>query len=242
MNETAPISTNHRRRVAFYGGSFDPVHRGHLAIGFALLEQFKLDEFVFLPAFHAPHKKRNKPTSAYDRYAMLCLVTENEPHIAVSKMEIEMPERQYSVETLATLNAELPDTDIFFVMGADSWMDITTWREWEKVLSMTNHIVVTRPGYFVTDEHVTDEIRSRIVDLRGVFNAKPQSGNDAKAETRPVGSVNFVNEHRIYLTNAVNFDISATEIRQKIRDCDASWHNDVPVEVANYIEKYQIYN
>lgn len=243
MNETAPISTDRRRRVAFYGGSFDPVHRGHLAIGFALLEQFKLDEFVFLPAFHAPHKKRNKPTSAYDRYAMLCLVTENEPHITVSKMEIEMPERQYSVETLATLNTELPDTDIFFIMGADSWMDIMTWREWEKVLSMTNHIVVTRPGYLVTNEHVTDEIRSRIVDFRKDIPAKPQSCRDEKAETRSVENALSTGERRsIFLTDAVNFDISATEIRQKIRDCDASWHNDVPVEVANYIEKYQIYN
>lgn len=217
-------------RIAYYGGSFDPVHNGHLAIAKRLLEQIQLDEFVFLPAFHAPHKKRKKPASAYDRYAMLCLLTENEPKIRVSKMEIEMPERPFSVETLTTLKEKLPDAEIFFVMGADSWMDITTWREWEKVLSLSNHIVVTRPGYPVTNEHVTDEIRSRIVDLR-------------KAETRPVGSMNSGSgDHRIYLTDAVNINISATNIREKIRNQDNSWHNDVPVEVANYIEKYQIYN
>jgi len=217
-------------RIAYYGGSFDPVHIGHLAIAKTLIEQFGLDEFVFLPAFHAPHKKRKKPTSAYDRYAMLCLLTENEPKIRVSKMEIEMPGRPYSVETLTTLNEELPDAEIFFVMGADSWMDITTWREWEKVLSLTNHIVVTRPGYPVTNEHVTAEIHSRIVDLR-------------KAETRTVGSVySSTGDHRIYLTDLVNINISATSIREKIRNRDDSWHRDVPVEVANYIEKYQIYN
>ncbi len=220
-------------RIAYYGGSFDPVHNGHLAIAKTLLEQFGLDEFVFLPAFHAPHKKRKKPTSAYDRYAMLCLLTENEPKIRVSKMEIEMPERPYSVETLTTLNEKLPDTEIFFVMGADSWMDITTWREWEKVLSLSNHIVVTRPGYPVTNEHVTAAIRSRIVDLRG----------SQKAETGKIQSLtSTTSQANIYLTDSVNIDISATNIRDKIRSQDNSWKNDVPIEVANYIEKYQIYN
>src|SRR5438445_2085904 len=160
------VVANQPRRIAFYGGSFDPVHRGHLAVAQALLEQFELDEFVFIPAFHAPHKVRLKPTSAYDRYAMLCLVTENEPNMSVSKMEVEMPDRPYSVQTLRQLNVERPDDEIFFVMGADSWMDIRTWREWETVLTMTNIIVVTRPDVEIGFDHVTDEICSRIVDLR----------------------------------------------------------------------------
>lgn len=213
------------KRIAFYGGSFDPVHRGHLAIAHALLDQFKLDEFVFVPAFHAPHKQRSEPTSAYDRYAMLCLVTRNEPDISVSKMEIEMPERPYSVETLSRLNAELPNDEIFFVMGADSWMDITSWREWETVLSLSNHIVVTRPGSKIGVSHVTDEIRSRIADLR----------------SEPGAIATDSSKRSIYITDAVNLDISATEIRQKVRDGVTSWSADVPPEVANYIEKYQIY-
>ena len=223
------------KRFAYYGGSFDPVHNGHVAIAHALVEQFELDEFVFLPAFHAPHKKRSKPTSAYDRYAMLCLVTENEPNISVSKLEIELPERPYSVETLPRLNALHPGDTIFFVMGADSWMDITTWREWETVLALTNHIVVTRPGYGVTTDHVTDEIRSRIVDLS-------EPGAIATGLRRDDQRSTINDQRNIYFTESVNLDISATEIRQKIRVNDASWRNDVPVEVANYIEKYQIYN
>ncbi len=223
------------KRIAFYGGSFDPPHRGHLAIADALLEQFKLDEFVFIPAFHAPHKLKKQPTSAYDRYAMLCLITAADPKISVSKMEIEMPERPYSVETLSRLKTEMPDDEVFFVMGADSWMDITTWREWEKVLSMTNHIVVTRPGSEVGIGHVTDEARSRIVDLR-------QAG---KAEKRRKGEKetphSFRTPHSIYITNAVEIGISATEIRRKIHENDQSWLTDVPAEVANYVEKYQIY-
>jgi nicotinate-nucleotide adenylyltransferase len=213
------------KRIAFFGGSFDPVHNGHLAIAHALLKQFELDEFVFIPAFHAPHKSRLKPTSAYDRYAMLCLVTLNEPQMSVSKMEIELPEKPYSVETLTRLNSELPNDQIFFVMGADSWMDITNWREWEKVLSLTNHIVMTRPGIPIGASHVTDEIRSRIIEIRS--EPSPADPKDRKL---------------IFHSDLVNKDISATEIRRKVREADITWKADVPSEVAIYIEKYQIYN
>lgn len=213
------------RRIAFYGGSFDPVHRGHLAIAEALIFRFQLDQFTFIPAFHAPHKVRLKPTSAYDRYAMLALSTNSEYEMSVSRIEIEQPERPFSVETLSRLNEIFPDDHLFFVMGADSWMDITTWREWETVLSLTDHIVVTRPGYELSFDHVTDEIRGRIRDLRnGSSIAKERSASKM-----------------IYITDAVNIDISATDIRAKARTTDASWQIDVTSEVAKYIEKYQIY-
>ena len=229
IKNESPSVASCPRRVAFYGGSFDPVHSGHLAISGVLVKQFELDEFVFIPAFHAPHKTRLKPTSAYDRFAMLCLATQSEHKIAVSKLEIEMPERPYSVETLARLNAERPGDEIFFVMGADSWMDITTWREWERVLSLSNHIVVTRPGVEIEFAHVTDEIRSRIVDLRG--RSEPGDVATAFSGYKPL----------IFFTDSVNLNISATEIRRKIRGGDVSWREDVPAEVANYVEKYQIY-
>lgn len=234
------------RRIAFYGGSFDPVHRGHIAIAHALVDQFELDEFVFIPAFHAPHKLRARLTSAYDRYAMLCLVTQNEPTIRVSKMEIEMPERPYSVETLTRLNHEHPDDEIFFVMGADSWMEITAWREWEKVLSLSNHIIVTRPGVELGHSHVTKGIGQQMIDLR------KEGEKVRKGEGKPgwaALSTSFLSSPRsairdarsIFITDAVNIDISATQIRRRIRENDVSWRRDVPHEVANYIEKYQIY-
>lgn len=213
------------RRAAYYGGSFDPPHRGHVAIAHALVDQFGLDEFVFVPAFHAPHKQRKKPTSAYDRYAMLCLVTQDEPMISVSRIEIETHERRYSVETLSRIVTERPGDEIFFVMGADSWMEITAWREWEKVLSLTNHVVVTRPGVEMGFSHVGDEIGSRVVDLR----------NDNEPRT-----TNY--ERSIYITDAVQIEVSATDIRRKVREGEASWREDVPDEVAKYIEKYQIYS
>lgn len=213
------------KRIAFYGGSFDPVHNGHMAVARAVTERFELDRFVFIPAFHAPHKSRMKPTSAFDRYAMLCLVTQNEASMNVSKIEVELPEKPFSVETLSSLNEQFANDELFFVMGADSWMGITTWRHWERVLMLTNHIVVTRPGIDLDTSHVSDEIRSRIVDIRS-SNVRDSIGG----------------EKHIFLSDLVNIDISATEIRRKARLSDPSWKRDVPAEVAIYIEKYQIYN
>ena len=213
------------KRIAFYGGTFDPPHLGHLTIAEQLLKTFALDEFVFVPAFHAPHKTRTKPTSPYDRFTMLCMATASTPAATVSRIEIELPEKPFTVETLGRLQGVYRDDKIFFVMGADSWMDIRTWREWERVLLMTDHIVVTRPGVNVTIDHVTDDVRERIIDVRGLRDLSIDNGGP-----------------HIYLTDAVDLDISASQIRARIRAGDASWRADVPVPVANYIEKYQIYS
>lgn len=216
------------KRIAFFGGSFDPVHNGHLAIARKLLAIFDLDEFVFIPAFHAPHKPDRKPTSAYHRYAMLSLATSDEPKISISSMELEMPERPYTVETLERLKISHPDTRIFFVMGADSWMDILTWREWEKVITMVDQIVVTRPGYEIGFDHVTQEIRDLVVDTkskpRGTWDLGPGTGAS-----------------RIYITDAVELDISASSLRKDIKNGVPGWQAKVPAGVAKYIEKYQIY-
>ncbi len=213
------------KRIAFYGGSFDPVHRGHLAIAEKLTKIFELDEFVFVPAFHAPHKSRRQPTSAYQRFAMLCLATAEQKKLKVSTMELEVPEKPYTVETLTKLKSDLPDDQIFFVMGADSWEEINTWREWEKVLTIVNIIVVTRPNYEIGFSHVTDEIREMMIDLRNDKN-EPRITN---------------HESRIYITDAVQMDISATRIREMIRADDKNWKESVRVEVVEHIEKYGLY-
>lgn len=211
------------KRIAFYGGSFDPPHNGHLAIAARLTEIFALDEFVFVPAFHAPHKKDKNPTAAFHRYAMLCLATNNAPKIKVSRIELEAPEKPYTIETLTRLKSELKNTRIFFVMGADSWDEITTWREWEKILTVVNIIVVTRPGYEIEFSRVTEGIRERIVDARGRMHF------DLRLEDK------------IYITDAVEIDVSATEIRESVRRNETDWRENVPESVARYIEKYGIY-
>lgn len=212
------------KKIAYFGGTFDPIHNGHLAIGRALIEQFDLDRFYFMPAFHAPHKPDRPPTSAYHRYAMLCLATESDVHLAVSTHELDQREKRYTIDTLPELHARHPDDKVFFVMGADSWNDILTWREWEKVLLSSDHIVVTRPGYDLRFDHVTDRIRDRIVDLRRVKNTA--------ADTM---------DKQIYFSDAVHFDTSATKLRADLNDGTLDNKSDLPSTVANYIEKYDLY-
>lgn len=214
------------KRIAFYGGSFDPVHNGHLAIAESLTEIFAFDEFVLIPAFHAPHKSRRQPTSAYQRFAMLCLATDKLAKVKVSTMELEVPGKPYTIETLTKLKSDLPDDEIFFVMGADSWTEINTWREWGKILTIVNIIVVTRPNYDIGFSHVTDEIREKIIDLR-----------TDKNELRITN-----HESRIYITDAVQMDISATRIREMIRADKIRWETFVNQEVAKHIEKYDLYD
>ena len=219
------------KRIAYYGGSFDPVHRGHMMVAEKILELFRLDRFVFIPAFHAPHKPHSTPTSAYHRYTMLCLATQNAPKMSVSLMEIETGEKRYSLDTLSELKIKNAENTMYFVMGADSWRDIRTWHEWEKVLLLTNHIVVSRPGYPVATDHITDSVRHRLVDLQSM---------DAASARSAIDSTSFGD--KIFLTNAVNFDVSATEIREDIREDDILDRTDgVPEEVAKYIEKYELY-
>lgn len=221
------------KRIALYGGTFDPVHNGHVAVAKGLLKLFALDQVLFIPAHVAPHKRETQVTPALQRYAMLVLATEYEPQLSVSTIELDAPERPYTVDTLSRMRALVGrEARLFFIMGADSWTEITTWREWERVLMFCNHIVVTRPGYHWSAGHVTPLIRERIVDLRGA---------DRDSFTREVGLSESL---KIYVTDAVYMDVSATAIRGIVsagRATDAEIETLVPPPVAEFIRKYRLY-
>lgn len=143
------------KRIALYGGTFDPVHLGHLEIARRVSELFEIEKVIFIPAQMAPHKIGRPVTPPIHRYAMLALATQDDPDLLVSTFELDDPDRRYTVDTVEHFQRELNDsTELFFIMGADSWSEITTWREWERLLTMTNHIVVTRPGYESSKAHV----------------------------------------------------------------------------------------
>lgn len=217
------------KRIALYGGTFDPVHRGHIAVAAGLSKLFALDEVLFIPAALAPHKRESKVTSAFHRYAMLALATQGEPGMRISTFELDAPEKPYTFETLSRMQESLGrEAQLFFVMGADSWTEITTWREWERVLALSNHIVVTRPGYEWSAGHVTPSVRERIVDLRGA--------NVERRAAQVIGE----GEAKIYVTDAVNVDVSATAIRRAVRE-DSGWREFVTPSVADYIRKYGLY-
>jgi nicotinate-nucleotide adenylyltransferase len=137
-----------KKRIALYGGTFDPVHAGHLEIARRISELFEIEKVIFIPAQLAPHKVGRPVTEPIHRYAMLALATQHDPRLVVSTYELDDPDRRYTVDTIEHFQRELNDsTELFFIMGADSWSEITTWREWERLLTMTNHIVVSRPGF-----------------------------------------------------------------------------------------------
>src|SRR6266567_1338664 len=188
-----------KRRVALYGGTFDPVHLGHLEVARRIAELFEIEKVLFVPAQIAPHKLTRAVTAPLHRYAMLVLASQNDPQIFVSTFELDAPDRHYTVDTIAHFQSSFGDsTELFFIMGADSWSEITTWRDWERLLTMTNHIVVTRPHFELRTDHLGESVRKRIVDLRGVEKAP------GAAEPSGPGT--------IFISDAVMVDISATEI------------------------------
>ncbi|HEV2882391.1 MAG TPA: nicotinate-nucleotide adenylyltransferase [Pyrinomonadaceae bacterium] len=221
-------------RVALYGGTFDPVHDAHVAVACELLKLFTLDEVLFIPAHVAPHKRRNvPPASPWHRYAMLTMATQSESRLRVSTVELDKPEKPYTVETIARLKDAMPGARFLFVMGADSWDEITTWREWERLLSMCAHVVVTRPGYEIFTEHVTQRERARIVDLRLTDAHAAQDGRQ----------IEVTGESKIYFTDAVKMEVASRDIRRRVREAGDGQEVDlkVPPPVAEYIKKYRLY-
>jgi nicotinate-nucleotide adenylyltransferase len=219
-----------RKRIAIYGGTFDPVHSGHLEIARTVSQLFAIDEFLFVPARVAPHKTTREVSSALHRHAMLVLATEADPRLCVSMLELDGPERQYTVDTLSHFRARFAESaDLFFVMGADSWAEITSWREWERLLTLANHVVVTRPDHEFSVDNVGPAIGARVVDLRGLAKEDALSLVEA-------------GKQKIFVTDCVMMEVSATAVRQAAREDRAEDLNRlVPPAVANYIRKYRLY-
>ena len=218
-----------RKRIAIYGGTFDPVHLGHLQVARSISEIFAIDQFLFVPARVAPHKADREVSSGFHRHAMLALATENDPRLCISTYELEGRERQYTVETLDHFGSQTSDfADLFFVMGFDSWSEITTWRDWERLRTLANLIVVTRPGFEFSVEEVGSGVAASIVDVRG-------RNEEAASPARQDGK-------KIFITDAVKLDISATAVRQAARAGQSEeLEKLVSREVAEYIRKYRLY-
>ena len=203
------------------------MHNGHVEISRAIVDNFSLDQLLIVPAHRPPHKDPRGITDAYHRFAMAALGTLEVPRVIVSTIELEAPERPYTFETIERLRSIVgPEARLFLVMGADSFQEISTWREPARLLSSTDVIVVSRPGRAIELSHLDDRFRATVIDLR-----------DHKAELEISGGVD---DHRIYLTGYVNNAVSSTEIRQRV--CEGQAIDElVPSRVADYINKYDLY-
>jgi nicotinate-nucleotide adenylyltransferase len=133
------------RRLALFGGAFDPVHNAHLEIAKEAARRFELDQVLFVPAAHPPHKRLHAPYE--DRYRMVELAVRNQPGLAASRLEAGTVQ-SFSIDTIENFKPELAADDrLFFVIGADAFAEIHTWKRWRDVVRAVEFIVVSRPGH-----------------------------------------------------------------------------------------------
>ena len=135
-------------KIGILGGTFDPIHQGHLLLARAAQKQYQLDKVIFIPALIPPHKtNRRDMTPAPYRCGMVELALKDQPGFEVSSMEFDRPEVSYTVETLRALRKENPSSEFFLIVGADAAAEISGWKESDEILKMAKVLVARRPGY-----------------------------------------------------------------------------------------------
>ncbi|MEW2415126.1 nicotinate-nucleotide adenylyltransferase [Streptomyces sp. NPDC046866] len=145
---TGPV----KRRLGVMGGTFDPIHHGHLVAASEVAALFHLDEVVFVPTGQPWQKSQRAVSPAEDRYLMTVIATASNPQFSVSRIDIDRGGPTYTIDTLRDLTALNPDADLFFITGADALAQILTWRNADELFSLAHFIGVTRPGHHLTDD------------------------------------------------------------------------------------------
>ncbi|MET8151844.1 nicotinate-nucleotide adenylyltransferase [Actinoplanes sp. NPDC049668] len=142
-----------RRRIGIMGGTFDPIHHGHLVAASEVQSRFGLDEVVFVPTGQPWQKGKVSP--AEDRYLMTVIATASNPHFQVSRADVDRDGPTYTVDTLRDLHAIFGSTaDLFFITGADALAKILSWKDALEMLSLAHFVGVTRPGFELSDDHL----------------------------------------------------------------------------------------
>jgi nicotinate-nucleotide adenylyltransferase len=185
-------------RVALFGGSFDPPHRGHVAIARAAADSFRLNSVLFAPAGRQPLKERGAGASYEHRLRMTELACAEDPRFAVSTLDAPRSDGlpNYTVQTLEALRSSQPDAHLFNLAGADSFHTLAHWREPHRLLQLAEWIVVSRPGFELTDPRgmtLTDEQRGRIHLLL--------HAGDPCADLLSPGVCDYIRRRRLYLAS-----------------------------------------
>ncbi|WP_394551807.1 nicotinate-nucleotide adenylyltransferase [Agromyces sp. MMS24-JH15] len=134
-----------RRRIGVMGGTFDPIHHGHLVAASEVAQSFDLDEVVFVPTGQPAYKRVT--TSAEHRYLMTVIATASNPRFTVSRVDIDRDKTTYTIDTLHDLAARFPDADLFFITGADAVAQILSWRDVSELWELAHFVAVSRPGH-----------------------------------------------------------------------------------------------
>lgn len=197
------------------GGTFNPIHYGHLVTAEEARIQFNLDRVLFIPTGDPPHKEGQKITNAQQRYLMTVMATGSNPYFYVSRMEIDRPQPSYTMDTVKDLHEVYKDSQIFFITGTDAVLDILTWKNPAEILNLCIFIAATRPGYELDR---LNNIKKRLKDELGIAD---------------------INE-KIHIIKIPALAISSTDIRNRVRTGKPIRYL-LPEGVANHIYKMGFY-
>ena len=219
------------RHIALFGGTFDPVHSGHVAVARAAERRFHLDCVYFIPSRRPPHKPASELCAFEHRFAMVALACSAYPRFVPSLAEANMngasPHVFYSIDTVRRFRQEFngPGDRIYFIMGADSFLDLHAWKDYGELLQLCHFVVANRPGF-------------RIGALREVIPPALLAPTDAK--TARDSRVIQLRDTAVYLLETVASSVSATDVRKRIEH-GRPVRGLVPPRVEEYITKQALY-
>jgi nicotinate-nucleotide adenylyltransferase len=204
-------------RIAIFGGTFDPVHSGHLRVAEAVADAFEIDELHFVPTFTPPHKDPIGITSAFHRFAMVALAIAPFDRFRLSTIEADRLGARYTVDTLELMHDLYPEATLLFITGADLFAEIEDWKDYERLFELANIAVINRPGSTMRHD-------IRPVEVVTEHPENPLSSNP-----------------RVYYLPELNEDISSTRLREQLQHGHESdeW---VPSAVRAYITRHKLYS
>ena len=189
-------------RVGIMGGTFDPIHHGHLVAASEVQALFGLDEVIFVPTGEPWQKSERRVSPAEHRYLMAVIATASNPRFWVSRVDIDRHGPTYTIDTIRDIGAQRPGAELFFITGADALDQILSWRDADEVLTLARFVGVTRPGYELSDAHLpVDSVILLDVPAMAISSSDCRSRVSAG---RPVwylvpdGVVQYINKHRLY--------------------------------------------
>lgn len=207
------------------GGTFDPIHTGHLRCAEEILEMFDLNRIIFMPASRPPHKIESEITSFYHREQMVRLAIEGNPSFSFSDVENQREGKSFSVSTIEYfLEKYLKQLELYFILGQDAFHAIRTWKEWDKLLNLCHFVIMTRPDY----------------ENRGLTGIVPPEFEERFVYDEARRGFQGSTGNMIYFRDVTFLDISSSKIRAGIREGKSIAYL-VPESVRRYIIKNQIY-
>ncbi|GAB3945132.1 nicotinate-nucleotide adenylyltransferase [Corynebacterium tapiri] len=196
-------------RIGIMGGTFDPVHHGHLVAASEVTDQFELDMVIFVPTGQPWQKADTQVTEAEHRYLMTVIATAANPRFQVSRVDIDREGPTYTIDTLRDIRAQYPDAELFFITGADALGSILSWHNWEAMFDEATFIGVTRPGYVLSEDMLPEEKQQRVelIDVPAMAISSTDCRERAR-DGRPVwylvpdGVVQYIAKNALYTGNA----------------------------------------